>query len=391
MKNKMIPILVSATVLVPTLTPIQTFAIDKNAVTTNGIQYAKDSADKIQSGKESAKKEQSAAGHDIQSEAYSTFDTMASGFATLQKNYGNLGSTNMSPGYKEYLNTISTNKENSALSYKLAAQKSGKYSISENGLILREEKANDLANSMFSNDEEKKNALEQSQKEKEKQNLLNENKTDKENEGDGKFGGSVVSGNAFGSQYQSTLEKDEEKIDKAQQDKNNKWNQAFGKTNEDKSKAEADAKKKFEEAKSKSEAGNKAGEAESKIITKNYDAIQKQLAAEQDKFEKEDKQYSSVKFSAKVAGFDAAKKAANPSNAKIKAKPGSLKQKKISVPKAATVNSAKKSAEYNAIKKQSNKIKADANNNSSLTGYQSKAPILGTIENIVGGVIDFFS
>lgn len=294
MKLQLGKFLLCSTLLLPTLSPVTALAIDKDGVKTNEKKNSEDSSKKIKETSESSSKDQKDKGHNIKDEAYLMYDEMVNGFGELQMNYGNLGDENMSSGYKTYLTQISENKENSALNYKLAAQKAGKYSISTNGLVLSQDRANDLADSMFATDESKKDALKNSQNSKNDSNDAFDNKIS-------------IEGNNFGSQYQQSVINNEEKSASSQAD----ISKEFGKDkqlNKNKLNNAQKAGQKFE----------KNSKNASNVILKNYVSLKETIKSNINTYNKEKLVATNIKFSAKVAGFDAAKKAANPKNATLK-------------------------------------------------------------------------
>lgn len=313
--------------------PVTTFAIDKDAVQTNGDKNNKDSSQKIKESSNAASKEQSNKGHNITDESYDMYDTFSKGFGELESNYGRLGDENMSSGYKTYLTQISQNKENSALDYKLAAQKAGKYSISANGLVLNQEKADDLANSMFGADEKKQEAM---------KNQTQMNKEDKIS----------IDGNAFGSQYFESVN-------------NNKTDFENSQTNSLKEFGKQENTNQNTLNTSKEEINNikKQTEDKSNAIQKNYISLKETIKKSTDMYSQDKKKATNIKFSAKVAGFDAAKNAANPKNATLKAtKPkttsksgtassSSSKTSTQTVSQSALFADAKKKAEQDYLQK----------------------------------------
>lgn len=294
MKTQLSKLLLCSTLVLPILSPATVFAIDKDAVKTNGKKNSEDSSQKMKEASESSSKDQKSNGHNIKYEAYHTYDSMVNEFRTLQANYGNLGDENMSSGYKSYLVQISKNKENSSLSYKLAAHRTGKYSISTDGLVLSQDKANELADSIFATDESKKESLKNSQASQKESNDESENKIS-------------IEANAFGSQYQQSVIDNEKKSIDSQ----TAISKEFGKDKQLN-------KDKLNDAQKAGQNFTKKSENTSKSIIRNYANLKATIKNGISTYNKEKIFATNIKFSAKVAGFDAAKKAANPKNATLK-------------------------------------------------------------------------
>lgn len=287
--NQFHKIILCSTLLIPSLTPMTTFAIDKDAVQKNGEKNDKNSHKKIQEASESSTKEQASQGHDIKSEAYTMFDTYSKGFGELEANYGRLSDENTSSGFKAYLAQISQNKENAALNYKLAAQKAGKYSISADGLVSSQDKADNLVDSMFGSDEKKKEAL-QSQGSSQKDNKVS------------------TDGNVFGGDYFELVNKDKSDFENSQSNTIKEFGQQSNSNQNTLNSSKGESIRVEENAKNTYN-----------TIQKSYTSLREAIKKSTDAYSQAKKEATQKKFSAKVAGFDAAKNAANPKNATLKA------------------------------------------------------------------------
>lgn len=311
--------------LIPTLSPATVFAAD-NDIKTNEKRNEKESSQKIKEASEASSKSQADKGHNITDEAYLMYDEMVNGFKELQINYGNLGDENMSSGYKAYLTQISKNKENSALNYKLSAQKAGKYSISSEGLVLNQDKANDLADSMFATDESKKESLKNSE-ESQKGNADNSSSM-------------TIDKNVFGSQYQQSVKNNNEQFSQSKEDASKEFGQSQ-KLNEEKLKNSQENGQKIE----------KKAKDTSNAIQESYTSLKEQIKNNIKTYSEEKRIATNIKFSAKVAGFDAAKQAANPKNATLKATAPKTPSLKKSGSNSSSASTASQSSLFESAKK----------------------------------------
>lgn len=292
---KMLKALVAVALVLPSMSPMTALAINKNAVEENEKENGEKSAQAVEEHNGAAKQQQDSYGVNIEGEAYATFADMKANFVAMQSQYGDLTETNMSTGYKTYLSQIQADNENMALTYKLIAQKSGSYSVSENGLVLSQDKANALVDSMFATSQSKQDALNAEDKE----NTQNETETDLNTESSNITGDIEITGNAFGSQYQQSVQNNQQQANDYQNEVQDNMNNS----QKEQQSLLNSALKDVQKTEDSSQKTNKA-------IVNSYDSLKSQITASQKTVKSNAKEAANKKFTSVCAGFNAAKKAA---------------------------------------------------------------------------------